>query len=431
MKPIIETLKDFIEFLKNPADQPDAIQTAQQKTKRLFSLLALDIIAAAIILVIVAGIEKLGLLSMEEHKVVMMFEDVPIWLLALMTVAIIPLLEELIFRLPLRFKYNYFIRSIILLSSIAGKENKIKVETRLNNFWAACFRWIFFIIATIFGLIHLLNYEFSMAVLLFAPILIAPQFIAGLGMGYLRVKYSFILGLFFHSISNAILLAVSLIFMNIAVEKLNIENENYSIKIEEVSPREKSSFYNFSMGDDKISFGGRSLKLIICDLLGQEEYSVKTNNPKLARTKMNLVFSSHSKDFESRELILKYLSDLYDFDIETEKIIQEAWELEIRNAWKLMEYKSTSNTNDYSKTTTSEKEIKFENANLQAVAHTLASNYDKRILCSFSNDATDRYNFTIPKIDFEALKDLLYSEYGLALEMTTQKLEYTNINFKK
>jgi membrane protease YdiL (CAAX protease family) len=111
----------------------------------------------------------------------------------LMVVVIVPFIEELLFRLYLRFKDNNLTHFVILLASVTGKVNKHKIKT-------------FYFSAIMFALFHLSNYELNSLVFFLSPILIAPQFIAGLFLGYLRIKYNLFVGYFMHAIHNGLLM---------------------------------------------------------------------------------------------------------------------------------------------------------------------------------------------------------------------------------
>ena len=449
MKPIVETLKDFIDFLKNPVEQKDQIQTIKQKSKRFFSLLVLDLLVAGIVLVIVAVIKKLGLDLAETYAMYELFEILPVWGVVLVTVIVAPLLEELAFRLPLRFRYNFLARLIILLASIAGKRNKIKVAICLRSFWRRHFRWIFFSSAIVFGLIHLTNYELSPTILLFAPLLIFSQFVGGLMLGYLRVKYNLMLAILLHSIFNGILIVAYLIYMNATVEKWDVEKADhyYSIKIKEASIRENQSASDFSPARDSINFHEMSLKSIINILFEKDEFLSETNNPQLADTKINLILVNHARGiFENKEIILKHLSDLYNFDVEVLKKEHEqgVWNLVIRDTVELMKYKSKTqdeqpvhslvkiDATEFRRGKSSSIRMEFENAELPTIANSLKTNLGKFIIAN--NDITSRFNFTIfvDMEDFQAVINSL-ALYGLSLEKADQKVEYEYIyiNFKQ
>ena len=213
---IKETYKDFYAFLKNPTDETFPIQTARHKIVTLFSVLAIEIPIVSIIATTIFGIEKLGLIDTGAHKLNTLFQNFPIWKFVLWGVIINPFLEELIFRLGLRYNFKNFKNYSILPVSAIGTRSLTKIEIYLNHFWRSKFRLIFFFSAAIFAYFHLSNYQLSSTVLLLSPILIAPQFITALFLGYLRIRYSFMLGYFLHAIHNTFFIIVSLILMNIS-----------------------------------------------------------------------------------------------------------------------------------------------------------------------------------------------------------------------
>jgi len=422
---IKETYKDFLAFLKKPTDQPDPIQTRSQKTKRLFSLLALDIPVMVIIMAIISGIEKLGLVNKEGHKLTMFIQMLPIWLIILFGVVILPLIEELIFRLYLRFKQNYLARLIILLASVTGKQNKIKIETNLTTFWQNKFRSIFYLSALIFGFYHLVNYEYSNTILLLSPILIAPQIVMGLFLGYLRVKYGLILGYFMHGLHNAIFLMIPIIFMSGAIEKINIKTNDYSLKVEECTLRLNTSA---SFGTDSIRFNGTSIKSIIAFLLEKDENLIESNNNQMADKKINLTFKNYLKDnSENKNIIMNHLRKIYNFKIESDTRREEAWELYVQDSIVLTKHTSSASESSGS-VRISSKNITIKNMELDQLAETITSEYKKYIINK--TDITKKFDITIPKKDFNELKKLLNSQYGLLLQKTEKELEYTTINFK-
>ena len=423
---IKETYKDFTVFLKRPVCQQDPIQTWRQKAKILFSLLAIDILIMIFLAAVISGIEELGLVNMENHQVTMFVQEFSVWEIFLLMVVIMPFIEELVFRLYLRFRYNYLGRLIILLASVAGKQNKSRIETYLTNFWASRFKGIFYLSAIIFGFVHLANFEYSIPLLLLSPILIAPQFIGGLFFGYLRVKYTLALGYFMHAIHNAIFILVPLIFMSGAIEKLTIKNNDYSLRIEEPTfgaNKSVSSIYT-----DSVSFKGTRLKSIIALLLEKDESLIETNNNQIVEKKINLNFKKYSKDSSDyKKIILKHLSQVYNFNLESTKKKQETLELYVEDSLLLTKYKSKIIGKSIN--IISSKEIKIENSDLTSVANILTSSY--KIDIFNSNKSTERFDFIIPKKDFSELEKTLNSKYGLSLKKTQKEIEHTSINFSK
>jgi membrane protease YdiL (CAAX protease family) len=205
-----ETGKDFLDFLKRPTEAADCEQTVERKAKRLFAILAIHFPIMGICLAINSCITSLVSINFENHRLTAILQQYPIWKVVCLVVVVAPFVEELVFRSYLRFKNNNLAQVISLIASLTGKNNKARTEIALSNFWLNHFSGIFYFSAVLFGFIHLTNYEFNFTILLLSPMLILPQFIAGLFLGYLRIKYDLILAYIMHAIHNAILLTLTL-----------------------------------------------------------------------------------------------------------------------------------------------------------------------------------------------------------------------------
>ena len=139
-----------------------------------------------------------------------------------------PLVEEIIFRLPLRLrKINLglavFIATFWILHSkvfpldfYAAKMYQdfgLSVLT-VGLVWLAPVRWLqtvqtsyfkyFFYFSVIaFGLMHISNFTtLNTEVLFFYPIYVLPQLVMGIFLGYIRIRYSFLYAYIFHALTN-------------------------------------------------------------------------------------------------------------------------------------------------------------------------------------------------------------------------------------
>lgn len=214
ISPIKRTYRDFRLFLRNPVNLPAEDQTVKHKISRLFSVLAMEIPIVAAIGAMIYGIGEIGLLDTDTHKIGVLFQKMPLWKFILFGVVVNPFIEELIFRLYLRFNPKGLSGYSLLSASAIGKRMMKKIEAYLTHLWLNKFHLVFFSSALLFAIFHLSNYQFSITVLLLSPLLVAPQFITGLFLGYLRIKYSWMLGYFMHAIHNAFFISSSLIIIN-------------------------------------------------------------------------------------------------------------------------------------------------------------------------------------------------------------------------
>ena len=439
---IKETYQDFLAFLKHPSEQPDPIQTRQQKAKRLFSLLVIDMAVSVVLVTVISGVEKLGLVDFKNHQMTKLMNQLPISILILLVVVIAPFFEELLFRLYLRFKYNFLAQSILLLSSVAGAQNKSKLEIFLKNLWSKNFKTILYLSAILFAYVHIFNYEYSTTILLLSPILIAPQFVIGLFLGYLRMKYNLVLGYFMHAIHNAIFLIPFIFMMGpsenhkfqtfdnfFKSEKLNIKNKDYSLKIEE-SQLYTGNIISTTPSIDSVNFNHTSIKSMIAFLLDKEEMFIESNNNQILDKKINISFKNYTKDnTNNKEIIMKHLMQVYDFKIERNTRPHEIWELSLKDSLKLAKHQSNIKDSNSTTTTISPKEIKIQNGDLIQLAMTLTSNYSKYIVNNTNNKL--KYNFKFAKSDFTELENVLKSEYGLVLQKNEKEVEYINVKFRK
>ncbi len=204
IKTIKDAYLDFFQFLKKPVDHSNTNQTLKEKVTKLFLILILDIAIAGICILLLFALNTYGLFSLENHKLVEVLKTMPKSEVIFAYIVAVPLLEEIIFRLYLRYKTNYLLRFFILLFYVAGKENKEHTEKRIKKIWYKQYVYIFYFSAVLFGFVHVFNFDFDFKMLLLFPILTAPQIFAGIFMGYLRVRYNLIWGYFLHAIHNLI-----------------------------------------------------------------------------------------------------------------------------------------------------------------------------------------------------------------------------------
>ncbi|MFM6947851.1 MAG: lysostaphin resistance A-like protein [Aquirufa sp.] len=426
---IREIYKDLWAFLKKPVEQKDPIQTWKHIAKRFFVILLIDILLMSILMPLLLGLGKMDLVDFGKNKILMLFQ-LPIEILVILGVIMIPLIEELFFRLYLRFRHNLLAQLIILLTSITGKPNKIKVKTHLANFWTNQFRAIFYFSAIVFGLVHLSNYDYSVSLFLVAPLLVAPQFIVGLFLGYLRVKHNVMVGFFFHAIHNTIFLIIPLFFMDQTIEMLNINNKDYSLKIEQ-SLLKKDLDSSISHKGNESSFKETSLKSMIASLLDKDEMLIESNEPLKVMTIINVNFINHKNDFSNNnKILLKNLSQVYGFHIENTKRLEATYELCLLDSLTLIKHRTiiSKNPSYTGFASISPDSLLFKNVDLGLIAKKLTEKYKKPIINN--TNFAGNYDLMIPVVDFNELEKLLNTK-GLTLKKKLKELEYTNIHFIK
>lgn len=138
-----------------------------------------------------------------------------------------PIVEELACRIGLKFsKLNlslmvfaitFFISTtlkisffwLIIISVTCGISTYIVLSRiRIFNFtrklWTENRKIIFYTLLLIFSFTHLINYDITMELLLFSPIVIMPQLIGGFIFSYVRLKTGITEAILLHSLNNFI-----------------------------------------------------------------------------------------------------------------------------------------------------------------------------------------------------------------------------------
>jgi membrane protease YdiL (CAAX protease family) len=176
------TLNNLIQYLKNPVLEKDKNTNFIYRLKTLIFLVFICIFTTFAITIITSIVEVTGLLNIKGHSITDALKSSSTTRFFLLAVVFAPLTEELIFRAPL---------------TLIKKKKYFKTG--------------FYAIALLFGYIHISNYELNTSVILFSPLLIAPQFFVGLYLGYIRVKFGLLWSIALHASYNGFLLSIYLL----------------------------------------------------------------------------------------------------------------------------------------------------------------------------------------------------------------------------
>ncbi|GGG47360.1 CPBP family glutamic-type intramembrane protease [Bizionia arctica] len=152
----------------------------------------------------------------------------------LLSAFLIPILEELTFRLNLKFsKRNFLIMFLgisysvfkiifqldwsnsllitVILTLLLGLLLKNKILNRLEIFWKENRLIVFYFLLFSFVLLHSTNYDLEFSTLIYIPLLMLPHFFAGLVFSYARLKSGIIMSISLHILNNG-LYALPLLF---------------------------------------------------------------------------------------------------------------------------------------------------------------------------------------------------------------------------
>ena len=218
-------VKDFWKFINFPTRDGH-----QEKVPRPFlyvnvlfiTAFAINIIAMALVNTLIVDLGEIG----------NVFDDLDYGFWAMFGIAVVaaPLAEELIFRFPLRNKWALSVLLGIIVAGFIGvictgqgyldlayvlapSVFVIMLLALLFN-RSAWERWkvsidsyypyLFFLVAAFFGFIHIYNYDASAFSWWMVPMIVIPQFVLALFLGFARLRVGFWACIYMHALNNFI-----------------------------------------------------------------------------------------------------------------------------------------------------------------------------------------------------------------------------------
>jgi len=160
--------------------------------------------------------------------------EYPEYVSFLIAILFAPVVEELTFRLGLKFtKANFIIMCAgiiyITIKVLFNTESYIallisvlvnilfffiiqaKAKSRLEKFWKTNEVTIFYLLLGLFSLFHLANYELNKQMGVLSFILVLPHFFAGIILSYARLKLGIVPAILLHTLGNAAIFLPSLL----------------------------------------------------------------------------------------------------------------------------------------------------------------------------------------------------------------------------
>lgn len=201
-------LKDFILFLVKPNFENQLeLGSIYHFLKMIWkSFLVILLIDAIFFLAISTPLKFFNLLPTSRELDLNHYQIFKISLL-------LPVIEELIFRLPLKIsRINLVVSLTIIVFLIVNKINTyasvlisillfgfmllmLKRESKFMNmadiFYSKYFYQIFYFQALLFGFLHLMNYNLDIRLFYLFPIFVINYILTGCYLGYVRVRYNY------------------------------------------------------------------------------------------------------------------------------------------------------------------------------------------------------------------------------------------------
>ena len=217
-------LGTYLQFLRSPvlSEPPEDIAPSKAcgQILYLYTIHFLLVALAGVIITQFSG-------AADESLITDAITDMSAWTLFFAAVVTAPILEDCFFRLPLRpFAFNlalpgsmvdrFFTLMIVrpgpLLLFITGmliglnlyvwiKRSKVMIFQPIYRRYGGA---IFYFLTLVFGAIHITNYGTGVWALL--PLLVMPQVIVSLWLGFVRIRYGFRWAVFAHAFHNGCLM---------------------------------------------------------------------------------------------------------------------------------------------------------------------------------------------------------------------------------
>ena len=235
------TLAELLKFVKAPHDTTGSVRSVRDNLRDTIGLFVIKLVLFVMIAVLMAAISRF--FDPENISLDNMTERFPPAMLFLVAGLALPLLEEVGFRLSLKFKPIYLAMSAsvicyyFLTKVVFGTSNSViddsfalraftsigvglvllpclrlaSVSKPLACFWVRKFRWIFYFSCASFAFVHLFNYELTPVNILLMPLITMPQIVSAVIYGYARVTLGFQYALLIHVINNVIFVLLSML----------------------------------------------------------------------------------------------------------------------------------------------------------------------------------------------------------------------------
>lgn len=267
-------LREIIAFYKDPKDLRADDLSFRNNIHYILVIVMLDLIFFALMAPILHYIHTLKILPDDTSNII--YKQNTLFFNVLTGGILVPFVEELIFRFPLRFNkiYGFFI-----------SEKK----------WQFLFKILVYSFPFIFGIVHLSNFESINVFILIAlsPILIGSQLVGGYLYTFLRVKFNFLSALFCHVIWNCLLILI-FVPINYFERPYEVQNGNFKLYMKD-SEYSKPDEQIFSVDTSN----GKIYKISV------KEYSINHVMDSLFKINRNKVDFIVDLRFNSKEGITK------------------------------------------------------------------------------------------------------------------------------
>lgn len=234
-------LIDLAQFIRRPINEPSVEKSTKHKIYDTIGLFFIKLVFS----ILIASLLQL-VYEPENQTSVSMSERFGPFGLLLVGGIILPIFEEITFRLSLKFRpiylalsfgtFTYYITTkavfqsrlsmvddtfwyrvtagVIILLIVYAISSRRSMRQALQQFWKIEFKWIYYLSCISFAWLHIFNFELNLTNLLLLPIITLPQLFSATIAGYTRVAFGFKYPVLLHMITNTFFLSLTLLPLN-------------------------------------------------------------------------------------------------------------------------------------------------------------------------------------------------------------------------
>lgn len=417
------TIKNYLNYLKHPTDEKNTDATFGFKLKTLVILFLFSLPIIYTWGYLFSTLQKLHWLDAGTNVNSSLIYKYSFLKLMLICVVSAPVLEELAFRLPLRYKYNYLLQLMAHLISLTGFAQKENWNETVQKYWQKHFAKFFYLMAIAFGFVHMYNFVDHKQLWTWIIVLVFPQLFIGSILGYIRVQFSLPWSMAYHAFHNFMFLCIPLLFITYMPHGQfknkdtymvhgQCENKDFSFSLKNGIEDKMHTAYTISL--NKVEFLNFKLANVLEIVLDKPSKYILKN--KIDGTYVNISFINNSKQTSTktnRIIVLEQLQKTLKVKLEPQLIKKEVLELYIADSIK---YKNALSALSSKESCHSFKQV----------SRHLDSQYSNHYFVS--NDSIHLFTLDInTQITFEELKKNWKNQYGLEFRKEQRELEFINI----
>jgi hypothetical protein len=169
----------LLHFIKHPVWQPDSNKDWKYRITTVFNLIFVAYVLVFASMILVGIVQAISGAQVGAHIMDDVFKNNSLLKNILLICIMAPLIEEGIFRFPLKWFKN-----------------------------SPYFNLVFHLGTVVFALLHALNFDLSKTTIWIIPLLTLPQLIVGFIFSMIRIRFNFWWALLCHAIYNFLILAL-------------------------------------------------------------------------------------------------------------------------------------------------------------------------------------------------------------------------------